>query len=88
MPQGKVGQSYTFAVTADDNSTIPPGTLVVSADSAAVAVNKTADLTGVILFVSPGTANVTYSAPGYKPVVEQVTVSDLAQLVVTDGPVQ
>lgn len=88
MPQGKIGQKYTFAVAASDASAIPPGTLVVSSDNPSVSVNKTGDLTGEILLVSPGSANVTYSAPGFKPATEAVTVTDIPDLVVTDGPVQ
>ncbi len=77
-----IGRSRTEVVTASDGST-PANVTVAAEDPSTVSVSGLT-ITGV----KAGLTNVTYSAPGYQPVSQLVTVSPLPSLIVTDGPEQ
>jgi hypothetical protein len=87
----KVGQFYPATVTSSDPADpVNPSTIAASSDNQAVVQVVPGDQAGMfkVQAVSPGVGNLTYSAPGFLPVMEQVTVKPVSQLVVTDGPVQ
>lgn len=85
----KVGQFYIATCTSSDpNQALDPNLVVASSDNGAVTVEKQPDGTFKVTGGGVGSANVTYSAPGFKPAVEAVTVEDLPQIIVADGPVQ
>lgn len=88
MATMKVGQFYLATVTASDG--LSPASLVATPSDPAIlsiGVGPSANVIQVNA-IAPGTATVTYSAPGYKPVVESNTVNDTPSLIVTDGPIQ
>jgi len=87
MPSIKIGQFYDASVAASDGSAVT-GLSVVS-DTGAVSVGAP-DASNVVRITasSEGTANVTWSAPGFNPASEVVVVAARPNLVVTDGPVQ
>lgn len=85
----KVGQFYIATCTSSSpNFPLDTSLLVASTDNPAVVVEKQGDGTVKVTAAVPGTANITYSAPGFKPAGETVTVEDTPAIVVSDGPVQ
>jgi len=90
MATGKVGQGYDATVTSSvPADPVPAGTVVATSDTPSVATVGTANASNVVhvSFVGPGTATITYSAPGFTAVSEADTVTVQPALVVTDGPV-
>ena len=85
----KVGQFYVATCTSSSpNFPLDTSLLTASADNPAVTAEKQSDGTVKVSAVSTGTANVTYSAPGFTAATESVTVEAVPSIVVADGPVQ
>lgn len=85
----KVGQFYIATCTSSSpNFPLDLSLLVASTDNPATLVEKQPDGTVKIIAAVPGTANITYSAPGFKSATETVTVEDVPSIVVSDGPIQ
>lgn len=82
------GKKRDITITASDASVIAPGTLTASSNNTAavtVAVNPATNLV-TVTGVAPGTATVTYAAPGFTALLEQFVVAPLPNLVAADGP--
>ncbi len=87
-----VGKHRIQTVTASDGSTIPLGALTATSDNPNLATASVDPATNAVTVtaINPSTpsANVTYSAPGYGSVVQQINVLPVPTLIVTDGPEQ
>ena len=89
MPQMKIGQFYDATVSASDGSAVANLAEVTDQPVVAFSIPDAAQpLVVRVTAIAEGSGVLTYSAPGFNPVTEAVTVVPKPTLVVADGPVQ
>lgn len=82
-----IGKKRDVTLTTSDSSTIAAGALVATSNNPAVATVSVNALTNLVTVtgVATGPVSVSYSVPGYSPLVEVFNVAALPTLIATDS---